>query len=190
MIWQSRCCRNNAFLCLPSPMMNVLGSSRDFLPNADSANRRSGGFRGSPETEGIKGSSGSPAFCVMHTERCSCEGLCSAFSLVLAKAAGWIAQVSQAMVPSPGAGRGGGPEDKGGRVKSTDIISTLLDLSLILRASVQEGISTKTQHLLESSAADIPGGKTRACEDWKGLLCASTVLGAFTDILLVTLSAF
>lgn len=107
MIWQSRCCRNNAFLCLPSPVMNVLGSSRDFLPNADSANRRSGGFRGAPETEGIKRSSGSPAFCVMHTERCSCEGLCSAFSLVLAKAAGWVAQVSQAMAPSPGVGGGG-----------------------------------------------------------------------------------
>lgn len=75
-------------------------------------------------------------------------------------------------------------------MKSIDIIIILLDLSLILRASVQEGISTKTQHLLESSAAEIPGGKTRACEDWKGLLCASTVLGAFTDILLVTLSAF
>lgn len=102
MIWQSRCCRNNAFLCLPSPVMNVLGSSRDFLPNADSANRRSGGFRGAPETEGIKRSSGSPASCAMHTERCSCEGLCSAFSLVLAKAAGWVAQVSQAMSPSPG----------------------------------------------------------------------------------------
>lgn len=116
MIWQSRCCRNNAFLCLPSPVMNVLGSSRDFLPNADSANRRSGGFRGAPETEGIKRSSGSPAFCVMHTERCSCEGLCSAFSLVLAKAAGWVAQVSQAMAPSPGVGGGGGREAQRTRV--------------------------------------------------------------------------
>lgn len=141
MIWQSRCCRNNAFLCLPSPMMNVLGSSRDFLPNADSANRRSGGFRCSPETEGIKRSSGSPAFCVMHTERCSCEGLCSAFSRVLAKATDWVAQVSLAMAPSPAGQRGGDgcPEDKDGRVKSINIIPTLLDLSLILRASVQEG---------------------------------------------------
>lgn len=90
----------------------------------------------------------------------------------------------------PQALRGGGggqgcPEDKGGRVKSIDIIPTLLDLSLILRASVQE-----TQPLLESSVAEMPRGKSRAYEDWKGLLCAGTVLGAFADVLLVTLSAF
>lgn len=54
MIWQNRCYRNNAFLCLPSQMINVLGSSQDFLPNADSANRRNGSFRWPPVTEGIK----------------------------------------------------------------------------------------------------------------------------------------
>ena len=84
MIWQNRCYRNNAFLCLPSQMINVLGSSQDFLPNADSANRRNGSFRCSPVT-GNKKFLGLPSFCVMNAERCSYEGLCSALTLALAK---------------------------------------------------------------------------------------------------------
>lgn len=139
MIWQNRCCRNNAFLCLPSQMINVLGSSQDFLPNADSANRRNGSFRCSPETEGRRSFAGSPAFCVMSTKRCLCTGLCCAGVLLVAGATGSVALVFQAR-GWPRGQRWLSEERQHHRPPGWN-------LPLTLRSSVPEGISLKTQHL-------------------------------------------
>lgn len=74
MIWQNRCCRNNAFLCLPSQVINVLGSPRDFLPNADSANRRSGKTHMFSCDRGRQSFLGLPFFCDTDAQRRSLEG--------------------------------------------------------------------------------------------------------------------
>lgn len=96
MIWQNGCCRNNAFLCLPSQMINVLGSSQDFLPNADSANRRNGGFRCSLVTEGIK----SPRLALLLCYECR-EVFLGRAALCLHLSLGCVAQGS--IWPLPGA---------------------------------------------------------------------------------------
>lgn len=153
MIWQNRCCRNNAFLCLPSQMINVLGLSQDFLPNADSANRRNGSFRRPLVTEERKWFSGLPSFCVMNAERCSWEGLSSASTLVLAKATGCVAQIFLATASSQGGPRGRGQSEEHQRYQSP-----CWNLSLTPRALVQEGISMRIQHLLESPVAEMPRG--------------------------------
>lgn len=134
MIWQNRCCRNNAFLCLPSQMINVLGSSQDFLPNADSANRRNGSFRCSPETEGLKSVSGLSSFCVMKTERCSYEGLCSALALVSPKATGCVAQILGLLLLARGRLRGQGLQSKEHQHQQP-----YWNLTLTLRVFIQEG---------------------------------------------------
>lgn len=69
-----------------------------------------------------------PSFCVVNAERCSCEGLCSASTLVLAKATGCVTQVSLATAPVQGeAQRMYG----GGRVKNSSIINRLVGICLL-----------------------------------------------------------
>lgn len=70
MIWQNRCYRNNAFLCLPSTVINVLSSPRDFLPNTDSANR-SRKTHMFPCDRGRQSLLCSPSFCDTNAKRWS-----------------------------------------------------------------------------------------------------------------------
>ena len=69
MIWQNRCYRNNAFLCLPSTVINVLSSPRDFLPNPDPANRRSRKTHVFSCDRGRQHLLGLPSFCDTNTKR-------------------------------------------------------------------------------------------------------------------------
>lgn len=69
MSWQNGCCRNNAFLCLPSQVINVLSSQRDFLPSADSANRRSEKTHTFSCDRGRQSFLGLPFFCDTNAQR-------------------------------------------------------------------------------------------------------------------------
>ena len=174
MIWQNRCYRNNAFLCLPSQMINVLGSSQHFLPNADSANRRNGSFRCSPVTEGIKSfldclpsvswmlKGALVKGCVLprpwpwlKAHRLCCSGVCSFF-------------------PKPE----GAPED-GQRWQSEEHqCHQPPHWNFSPALEVQKGVRMKILHVPESSIAEIQRGQNRrtrrfrvACSMWALCRC-------------------
>lgn len=76
MSWQNGCCRNNAFLCLPSQVINVLSSPRDFLPSADSANRRSEKTHTFSSDRGRQSFLGLPFFCDTNVTQMLRDALC------------------------------------------------------------------------------------------------------------------
>lgn len=69
-----------------------------------------------------------PFFCVMNAERCFYKGLCSALTLVLAKATGCVALVSPATAPRQ---REIQRMARGGRGKNISIINHLVRIYLL-----------------------------------------------------------
>lgn len=158
MIWQNRCCRNNAFLCLPSQMINVLGSSQDFLPNADSANRRNGSLRCSHVTEGIKSFSDCLSSVSWMLRGAFIKGC------VLPWPWSWLKPQAVLLwcfqLPPQGRGRfRGWPGVAEGRTLASS--TTLSEFIFYIKASVQEGVSMKIWYLVESSVAEIPREESR-----------------------------